>query len=58
MFYENGNVEEDCYYVNGKKHGHYISKYQNNNVKEDCFYINGLKSGKYFSFYENRQPEQ
>jgi len=46
-WYENGQLEEHCYYKNGKLDGEYTSWHQNGRPLQHSHYTNGLYDGKY-----------
>lgn len=53
MYYENGNIEKNMNYVNGKKDGKYLAYSENGTIEEEIDYINDKIDGKYRTYYEN-----
>ena len=50
FLYENGNIYEHCFFLNGKLHGEYKWLYINGTIAENCFYKDGKEQGEYKSF--------
>ena len=56
-YYENGNIEFEEEYLNGKAHGHHKNYFQNGNLKSDKLYENNQPNGKSQIFYKTGEIE-
>ncbi len=56
-YYENGNIEFEEEYLNGKAHGHHKNYFQNGNLKNDKLYENNQPNGKSQIFYKTGEIE-
>ena len=56
-YYENGQLESQGTYVNGKKHGEYKYWHENGQIWSQGTYVNGEIHGETKSWYENGQLE-
>ena len=54
-WYENGQLCEQCTYLNGKINGECKSWYDYGQLGKQCTYVNGEKNGEYKSWYYNGQ---
>lgn len=50
-YYDNGQIDIECDFINGNEHGHYIKYYNNGNKWFECNYIDGKLNGKSFGYY-------
>lgn len=55
LFYENGDLKVQRFYVNGKKNGKYNYWYKNGQKMEQVFYENGKFEGEFRCWYRNGQ---
>jgi antitoxin component YwqK of YwqJK toxin-antitoxin module len=53
--FENGKLEKECNYLDGKLNGEYKSYYENGKLEKECNYLDGKLNGIYKSYYENGQ---
>ena len=51
--YNNGQLEEQSYYVNEQLHGEYKFWFYNGQLKGQCYYVNGLLHGKWKRLHDN-----
>ena len=54
-YHENGQIEKEGIYINGKEEGKWIWYYENGQVKSEGKYKNGNKDGEWVNYYEKRQ---
>ena len=52
-YYNNGNLKEKAFYVNGKLEGKSFKYYKNGQIKEYGEYKNGEVNGPFIAYYEN-----
>ena len=55
MWYDNGQKEVECMYVNGNRHGLYQCWYENGQKWKKCMYINNKEEGLFQCWYETGQ---
>ena len=54
-WYNNGQLDERYYYINGFQHGLYKEWHENGQIAERSYYINGELHGQYKRWYPNGQ---
>jgi antitoxin component YwqK of YwqJK toxin-antitoxin module len=52
-FFENGQVQQEGFFENGKLEGFWVSYNEDGTKKSSGFYDNGIKTGKWFFWNEN-----
>jgi len=52
-YYDNGQLENKCNYINGKRDGLYECYYDNGQLYNKCNYLNGELHGLFESYYSN-----
>ena len=57
-YYDNGQMSDLNYHLNGKTHGEVKTWYKNGQIKEISHWDNGLQSGLFQFFYENGKLEE
>ena len=56
-WHDNGQIAEECTYVDGKEHGLYQSWHENGQKMNECTFVHGEEHGLYQSWYKNGQLE-
>ena len=56
-FYENGQVQQEGFFENGKLEGFWVSYNEDGSKKSSGFYADGIKTGKWFFWNENSLAE-
>ena len=51
--FNNNNLEQHCFYLNGNPHGEYKLFYPYGSLKEHYFYLNGMLHGECKWFYKD-----
>lgn len=52
-YYQNGNVEEIMFYIDGELEGGYESFYKNTKLHRKGLYLQSLKTGIWYSYWSN-----
>nr|WP_315166017.1 membrane-binding protein [uncultured Flavobacterium sp.] len=52
-FFENGQVQQEGFFENGKLEGFWVSFNEDGTKKSSGFYTNGVKTGKWFFWSQN-----
>lgn len=56
-FYENGQVQQEGFFENGKLEGFWVSYNEDGSKKSSGFYADGIKTGKWFFWNEKNLSE-
>lgn len=56
-FYENGQMQQEGFFENGKLEGFWVSYNEDGSKKSSGFYDNGIKTGKWFFWNNNNLSE-
>lgn len=57
LWFENGQIAQECNYISGDPHGIYRRWYDNGQLRERCSYVNGKLEGVFVSWHPNGQLE-
>ncbi|MGV9004412.1 hypothetical protein [Flavobacterium sp.] len=57
-YYENGQISDQNYHVNGKTDGEVRTWFENGQIKEISNWKDSLQDGMYQTYYENGQPKE
>lgn len=57
-YYDNGQVWDSTYHINGKGHGRIKHWYRNGQIEEISDWNNGVQNGIYETYYENGKPKR
>ncbi|MBG6110842.1 antitoxin component YwqK of YwqJK toxin-antitoxin module [Flavobacterium sp. CG_23.5] len=56
-FYENGQMQQEGFFENGKLEGFWVSYNEDGSKKSSGFYDKGIKTGKWFFWNDNNLSE-
>lgn len=57
FYHDNGNIQQEGTYMNGKLHGKWVSYNLNGEKTAQAHYENGVKSGKWFFWNDEKLTE-
>lgn len=53
IWYENGSLEAECFYIAGKLQGRFTSWHQNGIIQAEGYYLSGISVGVWWYYNEN-----